>query len=90
MIVVTPPPEILTSSTLEDFFQCSKVSSFELSPANLTILSPSYTPSSIIYSDLLDLCVISSELVPLEGFDLRCTPYVSGISSKLDPKDFLE
>jgi hypothetical protein len=40
----SPPPELLTSSTLEEFCQCSKVSAFELSSAN-----PGYSGSRLCF-----------------------------------------
>jgi hypothetical protein len=48
---VAPPLEILTSSDLEDFCQCSKASIFELSPCDLDCLGLACALKHVISSD---------------------------------------
>jgi hypothetical protein len=53
MAVVAPPPEILTSSDLEEFCRCSKASAF-IPPTSPAILGLAFILENIISSELFD------------------------------------
>jgi hypothetical protein len=53
MVTVAPPPELLTSSDLEEFCGCSKASTF-IPPMSPTILGLTFSLENIISSELFD------------------------------------
>jgi hypothetical protein len=51
MVVVAPPPELLTSSDLEEFCGCSKASTL-IPPVSPTILGLAFSLENVISSDI--------------------------------------